>query len=248
MTHPREGPMGRVRLADLALEVRDEGRGPPALLLHGFPTTNRLWDGVIPALRDAGLRCIAPDLAGYGLSESPGGEPGMERQAGWLTELLDALGVESALIVADGVYAGEWAMDGVESIQRWEPRNAARLAPVLARKMRSPGLSEESIRAMLAPYQGEEGGLRLIRAARALDPSQTASRVEALRAAGVPALVLWGESDRYLPIDTIARPLAQLLRAELRVLPGGHFIPAETPLAFAAEVIRFAKSLPERIP
>jgi len=265
--------MGRVRLADLALEVRDEGRGPPALLLHGFPTTNRLWDGVIPPLRGAGLRCIAPDLAGYGLSESPGGEPGMERQAGWLTELLDALGVESALIVAhdvgsaaaqilvatdprrarglvvaDGVYAGEWAMDGVESIQRWEPRNAARLAPVLARKMRSPGLSEESIRAMLAPYQGEEGGLRLIRAARALDPSQTASRVEALRAAGVPALVLWGESDRYLPIDTIARPLAQLLRAELRVLPGGHFIPAETPLAFAAEVIRFAKSLPERIP
>ena len=95
--------MGRVRLADLALEVRDEGRGPPVLLLHGFPTTNRLWDGVFPALRDAGLRCIAPDLAGYGLSDSPGGEPGMERQAGWLAELLDGLGVESALIVAHDV-------------------------------------------------------------------------------------------------------------------------------------------------
>jgi len=260
--------MGRVRLADLTLQVRDEGQGPPALLLHGFPTNNRIWDGVIPVLREAGLRCIAPDLAGYGLSESPGGEPGMERQAGWLAELLDALGVEAALIVAhdvgsaaaqilvatdprrarglivaDGVYAGEWAMEGVESIQRWEPRNSARLAPVLARKMRSPGLSDESIRAMLEPYQGEEGGLRLIRAARALDPRETASRLDAIRAAGVPALVLWGESDRYLPIETVARPLAQLLRAELRLLPGGHFLPAEAPHAFAARVIEFAKSL-----
>src|SRR6266851_1934935 len=107
MTHPREGPMGRVRLADLALEVRDEGRGPPALLLHGFPTTNRLWDGVIPALRDAGLRCIAPDLAGHGLSESPGGEPGMERQAGWLTELLDALGGSSSRTACTPV-SGRW--------------------------------------------------------------------------------------------------------------------------------------------
>ncbi len=260
--------MGRVRLADLALEVRDEGRGPPALLLHGFPTSNRLWDGVIPVLRDAGLRCIAPDLAGYGLSDPPTGEPGMRRQAGWLEELLDLLAVEPVLIVAhdvgsaaaqillaedprqirglvvsDGVYADEWAMDQVESIRRWEPRNASRLAPVLARRLRSPGLPDESIRAMLASYQGEQGGLRLIRAARALDPRETASRVDALRAAGVPALVLWGESDRYLPIDTVARPLAQLLGAELRLLPGGHFLPAEAPLAVAHEILAFAKTL-----
>jgi pimeloyl-ACP methyl ester carboxylesterase len=96
---------------------------------------------------------------------------------------------------------------------------------------------------MLAPYQGEEGGLRLIRAARALDPSETASRVDAIRAARVPALVLWGESDRYLPVDTVARPLALLLRAELRLLRGGHFLPAEAPQAFAAQVIEFASSL-----
>ena len=42
--------MGRVRLSELTLEVRDEGSGPPAVLLHGFPTTHRLWDGVVPVL------------------------------------------------------------------------------------------------------------------------------------------------------------------------------------------------------
>ena len=261
--------MGRVRLSELALEVRDEGSGPPALLLYGFPTTHRLWDGVIPVLCDAGLRCIAPDLAGYGLSDSPRGEPGMERQARWLAELLDLLGVRAAvvvahdvgsaaaqilvatdpararaLIVSDGVYADQWAMEEVGSIQTWEARKANRLAPVLARRMRSPGLSGEAIGRMLEPYQGAEGGLRLIRASRALDPRETASRLPALRAAGVPALVLWGESDRYLPLDTVARPLAQLLRAELRLLPGGHFLPAEAPQAFADEVLRFIRTLP----
>jgi pimeloyl-ACP methyl ester carboxylesterase len=75
--------MARVRLSGLPLEVRDEGSGLPALLLHGFPSNNRLGDGVIPILREAGMRCIAPDLAGYGLSDPPGAEPGMERQAGW---------------------------------------------------------------------------------------------------------------------------------------------------------------------
>ncbi|HYV66006.1 MAG TPA: alpha/beta hydrolase [Myxococcales bacterium] len=260
--------MGRVRLAGLALEVRDEGRGPAVLLLHGFPTNHRLWDAVFPALRDAGLRCIAPDLAGYGLSDAPSAEPGMQLQAGLLAELLEVLALEAPLLVAhdvgsaaaqilvadrprsvrglvvsDGVYSGEWAMDQVESIQRWDPRNAARLAPVLARRLRSPRLRDETIRVWLEPYSGEEGGLRLIRAARALEPKETASRLSALAASAAPSLVLWGESDRYLSIDAVARPLAQLLRAELRILPGGHFLPAENPAAFAAEVLAFARAL-----
>ena len=33
--------MARVRLSGLALEVRDDGSGLPALLLHGFPSSNR---------------------------------------------------------------------------------------------------------------------------------------------------------------------------------------------------------------
>jgi pimeloyl-ACP methyl ester carboxylesterase len=260
----------RIRLNELALEVQDEGRGPPALLLHGFPTSNRLWHGVIPSLCAAGLRCVAPDLAGYGSSESPAnGEPRMERQARWLIELLDASGIDSALVVAhdvgsaaaqilvadfprrvrglvvvDGVYADQWAMEWVESIQQWDPAKAARLAPVLARQLRSPSLPVEALTAMLAGYEGERGGLRLIAAARALRPSETAMRLSAMRAAGVPALVVWGTEDRYLPVDSVARPLADLLRAELHLVKGGHFLPTEAPLQVAEEIVAFERSLP----
>jgi haloalkane dehalogenase len=41
------------------------------LLLHGEPTWSFLWRKVMPPLREAGLRCVAPDLAGFGRSDKP---------------------------------------------------------------------------------------------------------------------------------------------------------------------------------
>ena len=49
----------------------DVGEGPPVVFLHGEPTWSFLWRHVIPPVRDAGFRCIAPDLAGFGRSDKP---------------------------------------------------------------------------------------------------------------------------------------------------------------------------------
>ena len=49
----------------------DVGHGPIALLLHGEPTWSYLWRKVIPPLVNAGFRCIAPDLPGFGRSDKP---------------------------------------------------------------------------------------------------------------------------------------------------------------------------------
>lgn len=49
--------------------------GPPdapvVLLMHGEPTWSYLWRKVIPPLVNAGYRCIAPDLPGFGRSDKP---------------------------------------------------------------------------------------------------------------------------------------------------------------------------------
>jgi haloalkane dehalogenase len=55
----------------LRLAHLDEGEGPPVLFLHGEPTWSFLWRKVIPPVRDAGYRCIAPDLPGFGRSDKP---------------------------------------------------------------------------------------------------------------------------------------------------------------------------------
>jgi haloalkane dehalogenase len=58
--------IGGLRLAWL-----DEGEGAPVVFFHGEPTWSFLWRKVIPPVRDAGFRCIAPDYAGFGRSDKP---------------------------------------------------------------------------------------------------------------------------------------------------------------------------------
>ncbi|MDX6670296.1 MAG: haloalkane dehalogenase [Solirubrobacteraceae bacterium] len=55
----------------LKLAHVDEGEGPPVVFWHGEPTWSYLWRRVIPPVLDAGFRCIAPDLVGFGRSDKP---------------------------------------------------------------------------------------------------------------------------------------------------------------------------------
>jgi haloalkane dehalogenase len=48
-----------------------EGDGRPVVLLHGEPTWSFLWRKVIGPLTEAGHRCLAPDLPGFGRSDKP---------------------------------------------------------------------------------------------------------------------------------------------------------------------------------
>ncbi|MDQ3729569.1 MAG: haloalkane dehalogenase [Actinomycetota bacterium] len=55
----------------LRLAHVDEGEGRPIVFFHGEPTWSYLWRKVMPPLLDAGFRCIAPDLPGFGRSDKP---------------------------------------------------------------------------------------------------------------------------------------------------------------------------------
>jgi haloalkane dehalogenase len=55
----------------LRLAHLDEGDGAPVVFFHGEPTWSFLWRKVLPPVRDAGFRCIAPDLPGFGRSDKP---------------------------------------------------------------------------------------------------------------------------------------------------------------------------------
>src|ERR1700748_407330 len=55
----------------LRLAYVHEGEGPPVVFFHGEPTWSFLRRKVLPPVRDAGYRCIAPDLPGFGRSDKP---------------------------------------------------------------------------------------------------------------------------------------------------------------------------------
>jgi haloalkane dehalogenase len=79
----------------------DEGDGPPVVFFHGEPTWSYLWRKVIPPVRNAGFRCIAPDLAGFGRSDKPLdiGWYTYDRHTELMAGLLDELDVRGATAV-----------------------------------------------------------------------------------------------------------------------------------------------------
>jgi haloalkane dehalogenase len=67
---PRYRDWEGLRLAHLD-EGPADGGGETIVLLHGEPTWSYLWRKVMPQLLDAGHRCVAPDLPGFGRSDKP---------------------------------------------------------------------------------------------------------------------------------------------------------------------------------
>jgi haloalkane dehalogenase len=86
----------------------DEGPadGPVVLLLHGEPSWCFLYRTMIPVLVDAGFRCIAPDLVGFGRSDKPAdrNDHSYARHVEWLREaLFDNLGLRDI-----NLFAQDW--------------------------------------------------------------------------------------------------------------------------------------------
>lgn len=69
----REMPFARrdVNVGGTRLSVVDDGEGPPVLFVHGNPMWSYLWRNVMGPAKAAGLHVVAPDLAGFGLSDKP---------------------------------------------------------------------------------------------------------------------------------------------------------------------------------
>ena len=79
----------------------DGGQGPTVLMLHGFPGLAYSWRHQVEPLVAAGFRVIAPDMPGYGATDSPGtvAEYTFVAMADRVVALLDSLEVEQAIVV-----------------------------------------------------------------------------------------------------------------------------------------------------
>jgi pimeloyl-ACP methyl ester carboxylesterase len=84
------------------IHVRAGGRGPAAVLLHGFADTGDMWAPLAADLaRDHTV--IVPDLRGLGLSSKPEGGFDKKTQAGDVAGVLDALDLQRADLVTHDI-------------------------------------------------------------------------------------------------------------------------------------------------
>lgn len=75
--------------------------GPVVWLQHGEPTWGYLWRTVVDALVAAGMRCVVPDLVGFGRSDKPEAveEYSYDAHVGWMTALVEHLDLHDAAMV-----------------------------------------------------------------------------------------------------------------------------------------------------
>lgn len=70
----------------------EQGQGPLALLVHGFPDTAHTWDHVMPRIAAKGYRVVAPFTRGYHPTEIPATDPDARTLSNDIVGLIDALG------------------------------------------------------------------------------------------------------------------------------------------------------------
>ncbi len=83
----------------------EAGDGPPLILVHGYLSSQRTWEDVMPALAQR-FRVIAPDLPGFGESEKPSPARygyGFEAFADSVADVVAALGLSRAAVCGHGL-------------------------------------------------------------------------------------------------------------------------------------------------
>jgi pimeloyl-ACP methyl ester carboxylesterase len=105
------------------MHVAEAGQGFPVLFCHGFPELWYSWRHQLRALAEAGFRAIAPDQRGYGDTDAPQtvSAYSIHHLVGDLTGLLDALGVDKAVVVGHdwgGIAAWQMAQLAAHRVER----------------------------------------------------------------------------------------------------------------------------------
>lgn len=101
------GPAAEVEVGPgETLAVHDAGQGTPVVLMPGLAGCAYGYRKIVPELQDNGLRTLVIEPLGFGSSARPkGADYSLTAQADRVAAVMDARGVEDALVVAHGVSA-----------------------------------------------------------------------------------------------------------------------------------------------
>jgi pimeloyl-ACP methyl ester carboxylesterase len=258
------------------IRVREEGpEGAPALILmHGFIYSLETWDAWAPAL-SADWRVIRFDLAGHGLSgPDPQQRYSPEERAAFLGAVMDALGVERAVIGGNslgGLAAWRFAATAPQRTRALilvspgaYPYNGVTdiaVSPPPPMKFFLSTAPDAGVRVALAGIYADDAKVTDAQVARMRDmmrqPGNGDAYIEsieeftlpdpsaALASITAPTLILWGAEDAVIPPEQGRRLAAAIEGARLVEYPGvGHAAQEEAPDATIADVRAFLAALP----
>lgn len=254
------------------MEFDDCGKGTPVVLIHGFPLNRQMWQPQLQPLADAGYRVIAPDLRGFGASEATETGYSMEGFADDVVALLDALGIERAVV--GGMSMGGYVL--MNMLERYPQRVSAACfiatrsnADDEAGRARRSAMAADAERLganpiikmfaelLFAPETSQHSPELIARATawmRDTHPKALAGALIGMRDRKdytplllqfkLPALVIAGALDRAAPLEAAQTIAAGVPECALKVIDqAGHMVNMEQPEQFNAALIQFLNNV-----
>jgi pimeloyl-ACP methyl ester carboxylesterase len=262
----------KATINNVQLAYDDHGVGLPVIFLHAFPLNRRMWEGeLMTLLGEERYRLVALDWRGFGGSESTNGIASMELFAGDVAGLMDALGIQNAILC--GLSMGGYA---AFAFQRKYPQRVAGL--ILADTRPGADTTEAQANrenvAQMAETQGT-GAIADLQVPRLLSEftrqhhpevearvrqlideatpqgiaaasrgmAQRADSTELLGGISCPTLVIVGEQDALIPPAVAEDYASRIPGAQFAVIPrAGHLSNLEQPEVFLQTIGGFLGS------
>jgi 2-hydroxy-6-oxo-octa-2,4-dienoate hydrolase len=245
--------------------VLQAGSGDPVVFVHGSGpgvTAYANWRLTLPVVSQR-LRCIAPDMVGFGFTERPAGvRYDVDTWATQVVDLLDALGLAKAHIVGNS-FGGAIALrvatthpdrvnrlalmgsvgvpfeitEGLDAVWGYQPspENMRKILDYFAfsRELVNDELAQVRYRASIEPGF-QESFAAMFPAPRQRWVDAMVTPDEAIAALPHETLVIHGREDRVIPMRTSLRLLELIPRAQLHVFGQcGHWTQIEHAAEFS---------------
>ncbi len=249
--------------ADQFISYTEVGQGKPLVLIHAFPTDQRLWQPQLEGLKKH-FHVITLDLWGFGQSSGGNGRAiSMSEYADEVKQLLDYLNIDKAIIAGESMggyialaflqkYTNKTAglvLSNTQALADSEEMKATREATALdvlengidslikgfMAKSLSPNASEE-IKAYLYHILTQQKPTALASALRGMALRETTSHV--LATTTVPVLIITGEFDKIISPQQSVAMHALSKNSQLVILAdAGHLSNFEQPNLWNQSVI-----------
>ena len=251
---------GEVEIEGVRIAYTRRGKGPPLVLVHGYPLDRSIWNPVASML-EGEFDVITPDLRGFGDSEVRDAGRAIVAYAADVAGLTDRLGATRAFVAGHSM-GGYVAL----ALLRQYPERLMGLALVAsqmmpdspdrrqgryaaAREVLEKGVGPV-VEAMAPKLTGDEGVQAAVRAVISRQrPAGLASALEAMAERPdstdvvsrfqMPMVVVHGEADALIPVERAREMKAALPSAHYVELAGaGHMPMMEDPGGVSA-ALRF---------
>ncbi|MEP6574127.1 MAG: alpha/beta fold hydrolase [Gemmatimonadota bacterium] len=272
MAQPSRGAGHRLTVNGVGIATEVRGEGPPLVFIHGYPLSRLIWEPQLDRL--AGVRRVAPDLRGLGLSDAPDLGYSMAIYADDLIALMDTLDIEQAVLcgLSMGGYVafevlrrarhrirGLVLMSTRAEADSAEARRGRDAAALLVREQGAGAIADSMLPRMLGASTTATKPELVAQVRRLMAASPVAGIAGALTSmrdrsdsismlpelGDIPTLIVAGAEDTMIPLDS-ARRMAQLIPgARFSIVPeAGHLVSLEQPEAVSTLLSEFLSTIP----